>query len=73
METVSKHNGTNDKTIRKYRWLHVLIPEMDECINDGRLSFTPAVEIVLNRQPLKIIATAIWKGTNFVVCLLGAV
>ena len=33
------------KTVQRYIWLNDLVPELKQTMDDGKLSFTPAVEI----------------------------
>lgn len=60
MEIVGKRNGMSGKTVQRYRWLNDLAPELRELMDDGKLSFTPAVEISrIGKDNQKYIAVAI--------------
>lgn len=60
MEIVGKRNGMSGKTVQRYRWLNDLVPELRELMDDGKLSFTPAVEISrIGKDNQKYIAVAI--------------
>ena len=48
------------KTTQRYLWLNDLVPELKQAMDDGKLSFTPAVEISRIRPKLqKYIAVSI--------------
>lgn len=62
MEIVGKRNGMSGKTVQRYRWLNDLVPELRELMDDGKLSFTPAVEISrIGKDNQKYIAVDIEK------------
>ena len=42
---VGQRNGMSVKTVQRYIWLNDLVPELKQTMDDGKLSFTPAVEI----------------------------
>ena len=44
-EVVGARNGINYKQVQRYIRLNELVPELQEMVNEKRLSFTPAVEI----------------------------
>ena len=44
-ESVGQRNGMSVKTVQRYIWLNNLVPELKQTMDDGKLSFTPAVEI----------------------------
>ena len=45
LESVGQRNGMSVKTVQRYIWLNDLVPELKQTMDDGKLSFTPAVEI----------------------------
>ena len=45
IESVGQRNGMSVKTVQRYIWLNDLVPELKQTMDDGKLSFTPAVEI----------------------------
>ena len=45
LESVGQRNGMSVKTVQRYIWLNDLVPELKQTKDDGKLSFTPAVEI----------------------------
>ena len=45
LESVGQRNGMSMKTVQRYIWLNDLVPELKQTMDDGKLSFTPAVEI----------------------------
>ena len=45
LESVGQRNGMSVKTVQRYIWLNDLVPELKQMMDDGKLSFTPAVEI----------------------------
>ena len=45
LESVGQRNGMSVKTVQRYIWLNDLVPELKQTTDDGKLSFTPAVEI----------------------------
>ena len=45
LESVGQRNGISVKTVKRYIWLNDLVPELKQTMDDGKLSFTPAVEI----------------------------
>ena len=45
LESVGQRNGISVKTVQRYIWLNDLVPELKQTMDDGKLSFTPAVEI----------------------------
>ena len=44
-EIVGERNGMNYKQVQRYIRLTELVPELQEMVNDKKLSFTPAVEV----------------------------
>ena len=60
LESVGQRNGMSVKTTQRYLWLNDLVPELKQAMDDGKLSFTPAVEISRIRPKLqKYIAVSI--------------
>ena len=60
LENVGQRNGMSVKTTQRYLWLNDLVPELKQAMDDGKLSFTPAVEISRIRPKLqKYIAVSI--------------
>lgn len=45
LESVGQRNGMSVKTVQRYLWLNDLVPELKQTMDEGKLSFTPAVEI----------------------------
>ena len=45
LESVGQRNGMSVKTVQRYLWLNDLVPDLKKIMDEGRLSFTPAVEI----------------------------
>ena len=45
LESARQRNGMSVKTVQRYIWLNDLVPELKQTMDDGKLSFTPAVEI----------------------------
>ena len=45
LESVGQRNGMSVKTVQRYIWLNDLVPELKQTMDDGKLSFTPAVEM----------------------------
>ena len=45
LESVVQRIGMSVKTVQRYIWLNDLVPELKQTMDDGKLSFTPAVEI----------------------------
>lgn len=45
LESVGQRNGMSVKTVQRYIWLNDLVPELKQTMDDGKLSFTPALEI----------------------------
>ena len=45
LESVGQRNGMSVKTVQRYIWLNDLVPELKQTMDDGKLSFTPAVEV----------------------------
>ena len=43
LESVGQRNGMSVKTVQRYIWLNDLVPELKQTMDDGKLSFTPAV------------------------------
>ncbi|WP_102412525.1 ParB/RepB/Spo0J family partition protein [Beduinella massiliensis] len=57
---VGERNGMSIKTVQRYLWLDDLVPELKKTMDEGKLSFTPAVEISRIRPKLqKYIAASI--------------
>ncbi|WP_138311620.1 MULTISPECIES: ParB/RepB/Spo0J family partition protein [unclassified Clostridium] len=45
LESVGQRNGMSVKTVQRYLWLNDLVPDLKKTMDEGKLSFTPAVEI----------------------------
>ncbi len=45
LESVGQRNNMSVKTVQRYIWLNDLVPDLKKIMDEGRLSFTPAVEI----------------------------
>lgn len=45
LESVGQRNGMSVKTVQRYLWLNDLVPELKQTMDNGKLAFTPAVEI----------------------------
>ena len=45
LDEVGEAAGESGKTVQRYIWLNDLVPELKQTMDDGKLSFTPAVEI----------------------------
>lgn len=57
---VGERNGMSVKTVQRYLWLDDLVPELKAAMDEGKLSFTPAVEVSRIRPNLqKYIAVSI--------------
>lgn len=57
---VGERNGMSIKTVQRYLWLDDLVPELKQAMDEGKLSFTPAVEVSRIRPKLqKYIAVSI--------------
>lgn len=57
---VGERNGMSIKTVQRYLWLDDLVPELKAAMDEGKLSFTPAVEVSRIRPKLqKYIAVSI--------------
>lgn len=60
LESVGQRNSMSVKTVQRYIWLNDLVPELKQKMDEGGLSFTPAVEISRIRpKHQKYIAVAI--------------
>lgn len=60
LESVGQRNSMSAKTVQRYIWLNDLVPELKQLMDDGKLSFTPAVEISRIRpKHQKYVAVAI--------------
>ena len=66
LESVGQRNGMSVKTVQRYIWLNDLVPELKQTMDDGKLSFTPAVEISRVRpKHQKYIAVSIEGPAGF--------
>lgn len=60
LSQVGERNGMSIKTVQRYLWLDDLVPELKQAMDEGKLSFTPAVEVSRIRPKLqKYIAVSI--------------